>query len=430
MNAWLEWGVGAGRAVLVWAIQLSFVPLLIWFERKASAFMQDRTGPNRAAIAGVRLGGVVHTIADVVKLVFKEDIIPAQVHRFYYLLAPFIAMMVSLMTFAVIPFADTLVLGDLHIPMQVLTINPGLLWVFAIASFGVFGIIFAGWGANSKYPLLGGIRSSAQLISYELGLSLSVMGVILVFSSLDVNEIVRRQGDLLFGFLPMWGVVVQPVGAILFIVAAVAETNRNPFDLPDADSEIVGYHIEYSSMKFALFFMAEYVNIVVAAGLITSLYFGGWQIPWLPTETLVRHAQTAVLVACGSLLLISLALLPVLGSWRNKLRALYTDARRREADVLAVVMILQAVVAIALAAWFWTHPLDETGARVATTVLQFAAFLAKLTFFSFAFIWIRWTLPRFRYDQLMGLGWKGLLPLALANLAGTAIVVLIVEKLR
>ncbi len=428
MPTWAEWSIIAGRAVLIWLVQLTFIPILIWFERKASAYMQDRTGPNRAAIAGIRMGGVVHAIADVLKLVFKEDVIPARVHRFYYLLAPFIAMMVALMTFAVIPFADTLTIGGHEISMQVLHINPGLLWVFAIASFGVFGIVFAGWGANSKYPLLGGIRSSAQMISYELTLSLSVLGILMIFGTLDPNRIVQGQGKLLFHFLPMWGVVVQPLGALLFITAAIAETNRNPFDLPDAESEIVGYHIEYSSMKFALFFMAEYVNIVVASGLITTLFFGGWQIPWLPTEVLKAHAQTAVLAALGGLVLLSAVLLPLVRRWSGRLKRLYTDERRREGDFWTTVLLLQALVALAAAGWFFTHPLGTNGAAAATAVLQFATFIAKVTFFGFAFVWIRWTLPRFRYDQLMGLGWKGMLPLALLNILATAAVVLLVAR--
>jgi NADH-quinone oxidoreductase subunit H len=428
MSGLLDWGIIAGRAALIWLIQLSFLPLLIWFERKASAYMQDRTGPNRAAILGIRMGGIVHAIADVVKLVFKEDVVPSKARRFYYFIAPFIAMMVALTTFAVIPFADTLRFGGREIPMQVLRINPGLLWVFAVASFGVFGIVFAGWGANSKYPLLGGIRSSAQLISYELSLSLSVLGILMIFGTLDLNRIVEGQGKLLFGFLPMWGVIVQPLAAVLFVVAALAETNRIPFDLPDADSEIVGYHIEYSSMKFALFFMAEYVNIVVASGLITTLFFGGWQIPWLPTGTLIRHAQTVVLVALAVPVLLALVLLPAARRWARTLRRLYTDARRREADFWSVVLVLQALGAIALFGWFWTHPLGETGAAVAATILQFVTFLAKLTFFGFAFIWVRWTLPRFRYDQLMRLGWKGMLPLALANILVTGAVILLAVK--
>ncbi len=428
MSAWAEWSIIAGRAVLIWLVELTFIPVLIWFERKASAYMQDRTGPNRAAIAGIRLGGLVHAGADVVKLLFKEDIVPARVHRFYYMVAPFIAMMVALMTFAVLPFADTLSIGGHEIPMQVLRINPGLLWVFAIASFGVFGIVFAGWGANSKYPLLGGIRSSAQMISYELTLSLSVLGILMIFGSLDPNRIVQAQGRLLWGFLPRWGIVVQPLGALLFMVAAVAETNRNPFDLPDAESEIVGYHIEYSSMKFALFFMAEYVNIVVASGLITTLFFGGWQIPWLPTETLRAHAQVCVLVALGLLLLVSVALLPATRKWSRRLRQLYTDTRRREGDFFTVVLSLQALLAVAVAGYFWTHPLGANGSAAAAAVLQFATFLAKLTFFGFAFVWLRWTLPRFRYDQLMGLGWKGMLPLALVNILITGVVVLLVTR--
>jgi NADH-quinone oxidoreductase subunit H len=320
----------AGTAVLVWIFELSMIPVLVWFERKASAFMQDRTGPNRAAICGIRLGGIIHTIADVVKLVFKEDVTPGRVNRFYFSLAPAMAMTVALLTFAVIPVADDLAVGPHVLHWQVLKIDAGLLWIFAIASLGVLAIILAGWGSNNRYALLGGMRSTAQMVSYELALGLSVVGILMVFGTLDLNRIVQGQGQLLFGFLPMWGIVVQPLAGILFMIAAVAECNRTPFDLPEGESEIIGYHVEYSSLRFALFFMAEYVNIVVASALTTTLFFGGWQVPWLTTARLEAHARPILLIVLAALVVITVVMAGLSLRWSKSLKRLYADTRRRE----------------------------------------------------------------------------------------------------
>ncbi len=276
------------------AFMLSMLPVLIWAERKGAAFIQDRTGPNRASVLGLRLGGLVHPIADVLKLVFKEDVVPARAHKFLHSLAPFIVMTVALSTFAVIPFGDFLEAGGRRVPLIVADLNAGILYVFAVASLGTYGIVIGGWAANNKYTFLGAVRSGAQMISYEISMGLALMGLLLIFSSFSLMDIVRGQGHLLWGFLPMWGVVVQPLGALLFITAVYAETNRTPFDLPEGDSELVaGYHLEYSSLKFALFFMAEYCNMIVGAALITTLFFGGWQIPWLPRARLVAQRGAA-----------------------------------------------------------------------------------------------------------------------------------------
>lgn len=431
MSPVVEMSIAAGRAALVWMIPLALLPLMIWAERKVSAYMHDRTGPNRAQILGIRAGGVVHTLADVLKLVMKEDITPTHVHRFYFLLAPFIAMMVSLMTFAVIPFADVLHLGENAIRMQALHLNVGVLWIFSIASFGVFGIIFAGYGANNKYSILGGLRASAQMISYELSLSLSILGLIMMAGTLDLNEIVRMQGEFFqLGPIPIpkWGVLLQPLGAVIFMTAVIAETNRNPFDLPEAESEIVGYHVEYSSIKFALFFMAEYVNITVASALVATLFFGGWQVPFLDTETLIANAQQVVLGMLGGMALVSALLIIPTRKWNKTLARLYpNDLRKNEANFWAIVLLLHIVGALGGIGFFVANPITGTSAHVTAAVIQFLTFMGKLLFFGFAFVWVRWTLPRFRYDQLMGLGWKGMLPLALLNLFVTAALVLLVQ---
>jgi len=349
---------------LVWTIQnllfpvvipvvlLTGVILAVWIERRGAGFMQDRVGPNRVTVFGFRNAGLMQPIADALKLLVKEEFMPEKADRFLFFLAPALSMIPALLTFMVIPFGDVLVLGKYEIPLQVADLNVGVLFIFAIASLGVFGIVLGGWSPDNKYSILGGLRSSAQMISYEISMGLSIIGILIVFETVRLNEIVQMQGDLLFGFLPRWGIVVQPLGFLLFFIAALAETNRIPFDLPEAEAEIVaGYHLEYSSFKFSLFFMAEYVNMMVASALIVSLFLGGWQIPWLPTEVLV----------------------------------------------------------------------DQFGPLVAA-VLQVAAFAAKLWFIMWVFVWIRWTLPRFRYDQLMSLGWRVMLPLALGNIFVTSIV--------
>jgi len=349
---------------LVWTLQNLLFPLVIpvvlltgvilavWVERRGAAFIQDRVGPNRVHIFGFRNAGLMQPIADALKLLVKEEFMPDKADRFLFFLAPALSMIPALLTFMVIPFGDVLVLGKYEIPLQVADLNVGVLFIFAIASLGVFGVVLGGWSPDNKYSILGGLRSSAQMISYEISMGLSIIGILIVFESVRLNDIVQMQGDLLFGLLPRWGIVVQPVGFLLFFIAALAETNRIPFDLPEAEAEIVaGYHLEYSSFKFSMFFMAEYVNMMVASGFIVSLFLGGWQIPWAPTEMLVE----------------------------------------------------------------WKGPL-------VAAALQVGMFVFKLWFLMWVFVWIRWTLPRFRYDQLMSLGWRVMLPLALANIFVTSIV--------
>ncbi|MBD3336871.1 MAG: NADH-quinone oxidoreductase subunit H, partial [Candidatus Eisenbacteria bacterium] len=378
------------KAVGVLAFQMSLVVLLIWFERKASAYIQDRTGPNRADIFGVRLAGLVHPVADVLKLVFKEELTPPHVRRFYFRLAPVMALAVALLPLAVVPFADTA--GGLS--FQTVDLNVGLLYILAVASFGVFGLIFAGWGSNNKYSLLGGMRASAQMISYELAMGLAIVGVLMVYGTVELNRMVQFQGGLLFGFLPRWGIFIQPLAAVIFFAAALAEANRNPFDLPEGESEIVGFHVEYSSMKFACFFVGEYGHIVVGAAVFTTLFLGGWQIPWLPTPVLRAHAATvvAVLLALGAAAGAVFAVL--FTRWRRRLHRLYRDRRRREADILRGLAAAAGLICLALLVSGVWRGIGGSGAQVAAAVLQIFSFAAKVVVVSFLFIWIRWTLPR------------------------------------
>jgi NADH-quinone oxidoreductase subunit H len=330
------------KIVIVLGALLTSVAYIVLLERRVAAAIQNRIGPNR-----VGWQGLLQPLADVVKLVMKEDIVPKHANRFIHDLAPVISITIALSTFAVIPFGDHITLLGQDIKLQIASVNVGILYILALTSLGVYGVTLSGWSSNSKYSLLGGLRSSAQMISYELAMGLSIIGVVMVAGSLELDTIVQAQRGW------HWNLILQPIGFITFTVAAFAETNRLPFDLPEAEPELVGgYHTEYSGLKFGLFFLAEYANMVVASAVITTLYLGGWQIPYIETSTL-----------------------PAL--------------------------------------WI--------------SILQVLAFSTKVGLMVLFFIIIRWTIPRFRYDQLMNLGWKVMLPLALANLLATAAVILLLE---
>jgi len=324
------------KVLLVFAATMLTVLIMIYAERRVSAFMQGRLGPNR-----VGPQGILQPIADGIKFLMKEDIIPAGVDKPIFILAPAVLLIPALMTFAVIPFGSDITLFGRQIPLQVADVNVGILYVLALTSIGVYGIVLAGWSSNSKYSLLGGLRSAAQLISYELAMGLAVVSIILLSGSLILNDIVADQQGYLFS----WNVFKQPVAFIIFLIAVYAETNRLPFDLSEAEQELVGgYHTEYSSIKFSMFFMAEYANMITAAALTVTLFFGGWDVPLI----------------------------------------------------------------------------NETSLGIWGTLLSVSSFILKMGFFLFLFIWVRWTFPRFRYDQLMKLGWKVMLPIALLNIFVTA----------
>lgn len=324
------------KIALVMLVVLTVVANLVYVERKTSAFIQNRIGPNR-----VGPWGLLQSPADVLKLFIKEDIVPAKASAFVHTLAPIISITVALVTISVVPFGSSLTIFGRTVPMIIADVNVGVLVILALTSMGVYGIALSGWSSNNKYSLLGGLRSAAQLISYELSMGLSVIGVIMTAGTLELDRIVEMQSGL------AWNAFLTPIGFITFVVASFAETNRLPFDLPEAEPELVGgYHTEYSGMKFGTFFLAEYANMITASALITTLFLGGWQVPFL----------------------------------------------------------------------------DQTGAAVwLQQVLHILAFAAKVGAVLLFFIWIRWTIPRFRYDQLMNLGWKVMLPLAILNLVVTGV---------
>ena len=353
-------GIIAAKALMVLSMVLNLAGVLGWIERKGSALIQNRIGANRASIFGFAGLGLVNTlIADPIKFLTKEDFIPPKGDRLLHTLAPCLALFPALVAFAVIPFGDILVLADRTINLQVANLNVGILYIFSMASLSVYGIVIGAWASNNKFSLLGGVRGSAQMISYEIAMGLSVMGILMIYGTLELQEIARAQGNLLWGWLPAWGIFLQPVAFLLFFTAAVAETKRIPFDLPEAESEIVaGYHVEYSGGKFLMFFAGEFAEIVTAAGLITTLFFGGWQVPFLMRDGF--HFP-----------------------WGGTL------------------FLPQLVVAL----------------------LQVGSFTLKVLFFCWLQILLRWSLPRFRYDQVMRLGWKMLLPLALLNVMVTAVLI-------
>ncbi|MBM9535552.1 complex I subunit 1/NuoH family protein [Desulfobulbus alkaliphilus] len=406
-------------------VPLCFIAVLVWMERRGAGFIQDRSGPNRANIFGFRAGGLVQNLADAVKLVTKEDVIPGHVrHKFYFVLAPVILFVVSVLSFAAVPFADILVLDGKEYMMQAIPTDLGILWFLAIVGFAVYGIILAGWSSHNKYSMLGGLRSASQVISYEIPLALAIISVLIVYGTVNLTEIVQYQGQLLFGFIPMWGIVLQPLAGVIFIVAAFAEANRTPFDLVEGESELVGgFHTEYSSMKFGMFFMGEYVALFTSSAIIVTLFFGGFQIPWLSTETLVNNARPITVLIM--LLLPALAYFFV--KWINKNNKSHyarpDDPRVREAQVYTKV-VWGLVIAIEIVLLVYLIAVSGGPAdRILVTFLQILTFLVKTTLMCFVYVWVRWTLPRFRYDKLQKLGWEILIPLALLNIIVTAAVV-------
>lgn len=406
-------------------VPLSFVAVLVWMERRGAGFFQDRAGPNRCNVMGFRAGGLIQNIADAVKLIFKEDVVPGHIkHKFYFILAPMLVFITALLCFAVIPFADVLVLGEKHYIMQAIPMDIGILWFLAIVGFGVYGIILAGWSSHNKYGVLGGLRAAAQVISYEIPMGLALVSLLAVYGTVNMTEMAQYQGQLLFGFIPMWGVVLQPLGVIIFIVAAFAETNRTPFDLAEGESEIVaGYHVEYSSMKFALFFMGEYVAMFVSSALIITLYFGGYQIPWLTTETLVAWARPVAIV-----LMIGLPVIAYFfGEWMKKNnRSHYpraNDPRVRETTIYIAVLWSLVVLLELIFLVYLIFASGGTADRILVLLLQIGTFLFKTFLMCFVYVWVRWTLPRFRYDQLQKIGWEKLLPLALLNIFVTSAII-------
>ena len=350
------------KILFVITVLMTFAAILTWVERKQSAVTQDRVGANRVEVLGIRALGMFHIITDALKMFIKEDYVPGKVNKMMHFLAPFFPLVAALSAFAVIPFGDDITIGGRQISLAVANLNSGLIYLFAFSSIAVFGPVLAGWSSHEKYALIGAMRGAAQSISYEIAIGASVIGVVLVYNSLDLSVIVQKQGELLLGFIPKWGIVTQPLAFLLFLPAMIAENKRTPFDLPEGESELVaGYFTEYSAMRWGAFFLAEFVEIAVVAAVLVTLFFGGWQFPYLYSNGFHLF---------GYILQIPHALVVLFE---------------------VITFFVKWIIVI----WFLQQ--------------------------------VRWTFPRFRYDQLMRLGWKNLLPLGLLNIVITAFVILIIN---
>lgn len=342
------------KMVFVVAVSLGVVPIMVWFERRGAAWMQGRVGPNR-----VGPFGLLQPLADVVKFFFKESWQPAHADKFYYNMAPLITLMAPLAALAAIPFGSHLVIGEHVIQMQVADVDAGIIFILAFAGLEVYPVIIAGWSSNNKYAVLGALRGSAQVVSYEISMGLALLSMLVIYGTVNLNEMVTWQSVPLLGFIPSWGAFLNPFAALVFWVSIFAETNRLPFDLPEGESELVaGYHLEYGSVKFASFFMAEYAAMIMASAILATVFFGGY------------------------------GLLPGMSYMVNFIAEHFAFA--------------------------------EAGTQNVTALFQFISIFLKVAFIMFVFVWVRWTVPRFRFDQLMDLGWKWLFPLSLVNLVYTA----------
>jgi NADH-quinone oxidoreductase subunit H len=413
--------------VLAALLALLMIPVLVWLERRVAGLIQDRMGPNRTNLGGFRLGGVIQSFADVIKLVFKEEYYPNHIKtgKWLFILAPAIMFVSALLAFMTIPFADNLVIGDESFRIQALPVEYGVLWYLAIGSIGIIGIIFGGWLSHNKYSLLGAQRASSQMLGYELPLGLSVIAMIITYQTIDFNVMVAWQSGTVFGFLPAWGILVQPLAALIFIVTIFAETNRAPFNVAEGESEIVAGHMtEFSAMKFAMYFMGEYIAMNTASAVVITMFFGGYQLPWLSTQDLSSNFSAVVIGMMIAIPIIIFLLLRWMWKNNNVRPTVSTDGGRNfETKVLTFVLIGMTLFLEAVGFLLMGSPEGSLSANVTITILQIAVFVVKLMLFNIFFIIVRWTLPRFRYDQVQTLGWNYLLPLSLVNIFITAIIV-------
>jgi NADH-quinone oxidoreductase subunit H len=341
------------KFAIIAGLCINIPPIMVWAERRVPAFMQRRKGPNRVGIFKWRLYGLLQSAADAVKLIFKEEVVPEGAAKAFYHIAPVFSVFPAIMVAMAIPYGPDIQLFGYTIPLSVIRVDVGFLFIFAISSLAVYGVTIAGWASNNKYSLLGALRASAQMISYEIPLGMSLIPIVLLYGSLDLNTIVIAQSQIW-----KWGVVLSPISFCLFVIAMFAETNRAPFDLAEAEGELVaGFHTEYTSAKFAAFFLAEYVSMFVLSCLAATVFFGGWQIPFFDIRSL---------------------------------------------DGLIGIPGISGLVG-------------------------FGVLFVKAAFFMWLYVWVRWTIPRFRYDQLMSLGWKFMIPIGLLNVVVTAIVLAVIR---
>lgn len=335
------------KILIVVIVAIHIPPIMVWIERRAPALMQRRRGPNRVGIFQFRLWGLVQSLADAIKLIFKEEAFPAGTNKFFYHIGPLFCIFPALLVLSAMSFGPDLELFGTQIPLQVINVNVGFLFILALSGMGIYGVVLAGWASNNKFSLMGSLRASAQMISYEIPMGLSLVPIVLIYNSLDLGEITYGQANIW-----QWGIFLAPISFVIFLITMFAETNRLPFDLAEGESELVaGFHTEFGSAKFALFFLSEYVNMFALSCMAATIFLGGWQVPF------ISH------------------------------------------DILS----------------------DLLGNNVAA-LIGLVSLLLKAAFFMWFYVWVRWTIPRFRYDQLMKLGWKFLLPLGLANVVVTSLI--------
>lgn len=336
------------KFAIVAAIALQLPPVMVWAERRIPAMMQRRKGPNRVGLFQFRIYGLLQSLADTIKLIFKEEVVPEGAHKAFYHLAPVFAVFPAFLIAMAIPYGPDIQVFGYTIPLSVIRVDVGFLFIFAVSSLAVYAVTIAGWASNNKYSLLGALRASAQMVSYEIPLAMSLIPIVLIYGSLDLNKIVEAQSHVW-----TWGVFLSPISFVLFLISMFAETNRAPFDLAEAEGELVaGFHTEYTSAKFAAFFLGEYVSMFVLSCLASTVFFGGWQVPFFDVRSLD----------------------------------------------------------------------DMVGFVGVGALVGFMSLLLKAAFFMWVYVWVRWTVPRFRYDQLMSLGWKYMIPLGLINVVVTAVV--------
>jgi NADH-quinone oxidoreductase subunit H len=409
---------------LVMGFIMPLASLLTWLERKQSAMMQDRLGPNMAALGygriQLRLWGIPHFIADGIKMLFKEDFIPKHAHRALYSLAPLFAFAPAMVVFAIMPFGDAVcydrlgeVLSQADVnqcadgrggtALQIAHIDVGLLYYFAIASLATYGTALAGWSSYNKWAILGSLRASAQMISYEVAIGLTLVGALLVYGTLEPHAIVRAQMD------SYWGVILQPVALILFLTAGIAETKRAPFDLPEADSEIIGYFIEYSGMRFGLFFLAEFIEVIFMSAMVATLFLGGWSVPFMDAHGFSAPWAAQLFLGGAGTILCGIGI----GAWRAS----------KHGELFGVLLVLIGSLHLFGASWSLFTGWGTAIPHILIIVIGLLTWGIKVFVLCWVQLLIRWTLPRFRYDQLMSLGWKGLLPLSIANIVITAAIV-------
>jgi NADH-quinone oxidoreductase subunit H len=342
------------KILVILGTTLGVVPVMVWFERRGAGWFQGRTGPNR-----VGPFGLLQSLADVLKFFFKEDWTPGNAHKVFYWMAPMIALVAPLAAISVIPFGSHVVIGDELVQLQLADVDAGVIFLLAFAGLEVYPVILAGWASNNKYTVLGALRGSAQVVSYEISMGIALLSMLLFYGSFNMNDMVAWQSKELFWGIPAWGAFFNPFAALVFWISIFAETNRLPFDLPEGESEIVaGYHLEYGAFKFAAFFMAEYVAMIMASALMVTVFFGGYG--FLPGMQWMLETATT------------------------------------------------------------QFALGDAGVQNVRALLEFTSLASKVAFVMFVFVWVRWSLPRFRFDQLMDLGWKWLFPMSLVNLVYTA----------